>query len=75
METVKLDQSVFEIAEPKKHYLSENQSNVRKIPEGYMTGEEFFGKLRENITKTPFRTGTCSSVCAKYRGKLQYFRL
>ena len=51
METVKLDQSVFEIAEPKKHYLSENQSNARKIPEGYMTGEEFVTGCIEDIEK------------------------
>ena len=51
METVKLDQSFFEIAEPKKHYLSENQSNVRKIPEGYMTGEEFVRRGIEKIDK------------------------
>ena len=51
METVKFDQTVFEIPKSKNHYSFENQSNTNKIPEGYMIGEEFFGKLRENITK------------------------
>ena len=51
MKTVKFDQPVLEVSKPKKHYLFENQTNARKTPEGYMTGEEFVRRGIENINQ------------------------
>ena len=51
MEPVEFDQTIFGVSEPETHYSRENQTHERNIPEGYMTGDEFFGKLRGNISK------------------------
>ena len=51
MKTVKFDQTVFEVPKSKNHYSFENQSNVREVPEGYMTGEEFVRQGIENINQ------------------------
>ncbi|MDR2086142.1 MAG: hypothetical protein LBP72_03095 [Dysgonamonadaceae bacterium] len=37
--------------QPRRYYSDENPAITGKIPEGYMTGEEFFRKLREDVNK------------------------
>ena len=34
-----------------EYLIAENQPNNRPVPEGYMTGEEFWRLIRENINK------------------------
>jgi len=55
METAEL-QKEMEIDEPRRHYSDENPAITGKIPEGYMTGEEFVKRAKENITKIYLRT-------------------
>jgi len=50
METAEL-QKKMEIDEPRRHYSDENPAITGKIPEGYMTGEEFVKQGIENIER------------------------
>jgi len=50
METAEL-QKKMEIDEPRRHYSDENPAITGKIPEGYITGEEFERRCIENIKK------------------------
>jgi len=50
METVKFQQKM-EIDEPRRYYLDKNPAITGKIPDGYMTGEEFVRQGIENIEK------------------------
>jgi hypothetical protein len=51
METVEFQQEIEKTEDIRRHYSDENPALTGKIPEGYMTGEEFFGGLKENIIK------------------------
>jgi hypothetical protein len=50
MRTIKLQQETIE-EQPRRHYSDENPAITGKIPEGYMTGDEFVKKAMERITK------------------------
>jgi len=50
METAELQQKM-EIDEPRRWYSDENPAVTGKIPEGYMTGEEFVKQGIENIER------------------------
>ena len=50
METAELRKKM-EVDEPRRYYSDENPAITGKIPEGYMTGEEFVKRAKKNITK------------------------
>ena len=50
MGTVKFQQEM-EIDEPRRWYSDENPAITGKIPEGYMTGDEFERRCIEDIEK------------------------
>jgi hypothetical protein len=51
MKTVEFQQKVEEREDVRRHYSEENPALTGKVPKGYMTGEEFFRGIKENITK------------------------
>ena len=51
MNAVKLQREFVEENKFRHDYLRENQSTVRRVPAGYMTGEEFVRQGIENIDK------------------------
>ena len=51
MNAVKLQQEIAGKEYFDLHYSNENQLATRRIPEGYMTGEEFWRLIREDIDK------------------------
>jgi hypothetical protein len=51
MSTVEFQHEVLEEEDIRRYYSDENPALTGKIPEGYMTGEEFFRKIRANVTK------------------------
>jgi len=50
METIEFKQK-RKVDEPRRYYSDENPAITGKIPEGYMTGDEFVRKGIENIEK------------------------
>ena len=51
METEELQKKTEVYDEPRRYYSDENPTITGKIPEGYMTGEDFVRRAKENITK------------------------
>jgi len=51
METAELQKKMGIDDEPRRYYSDENPAITGKIPEGYMTGDEFVKRAKENITK------------------------
>jgi hypothetical protein len=51
MSTIEFQQEVLEEEDIRRYYSDESKGVTRKIPEGYMTGEEFFRKIRADVAK------------------------
>jgi hypothetical protein len=50
MQTINILPNEIDEEQPKRYYSDENPAITGKIPEGYMSGEEFFHKIREDVT-------------------------